>query len=409
MKSAIHLAEKEQCTACGACKCACPTNSIKMQFDDMGCEYPYIDEGTCIGCGLCMKACPVDKDCFPDYALNNVYAAWNKDSADRELAASGGIATAVYRYALNNGIKSFGVEYTPKKSACYKEIKNEKDIEDCRNSKYVFSDITPTLPKIKQYLSEGEKVIVIALPCQAAAVISYLGGRAPNLIIIDIICHGVCPVTYLNQHISCVEEKTKKNAEKVYFRDPKFETGKFMFSVYDDKDLLYKCGVYKNDVYQIGYHKALTYRENCFSCKYAQDKRIGDITISDFSGLGRVAPFVHNRKSVSCVIVSTDKGNALIDELVNSDMIEIERRPSEEAFDYEKMLSFPSIPHNAIDIFKKEYRASQDFEKSARKALRKSIRKNMIKYYLHLDDIKCILAKICPKFLKDFVKKLVKK
>ena len=375
----------------------------------MGYEYPHINEETCIACGLCVKACPVDKNYVFSTLPHAVYAAWNKDAQARALAASGGIATAVYQYALAQGIKTFGVKFVPPNAPCYIEIKSEKDIELCRNSKYVFSDITPVLPDIKRYLANGEKVIIIALPCQAAAVLSYLGARDPNLLIIDIVCHGVCPAAYLDQHIAAMEQRADQKATAVHFRDPKFGTGKFVFSLYDGENMFYDRGVYRNDVYQIGYHKALTYRENCYSCKYATLNRIGDMTLSDFSGLGRLAPFTHERKSVSCVMVSSSAGDALLDALAKVEMIQAEQCPCEEAFRYEKMLSHPSVPHKAIDIFRREYENSQNFEASAHAAVKKDICKNMLCYYLRVDEVKRIIAKCVPKRAKKFLKKLVKR
>ena len=89
-------------------------------------------------------------------------------------------------------------------------------------------------------------------------------------------------------------------------------------------------------------------------------------------------------------------------------MIETELRPSEEAFRYEKMFQHPSIPHAAVDTFRKNYINTCNFEKSARLSLRRDIRKNMLRYYLHADDIKRLAAKGCPKKIKGIIKKLVR-
>ena len=55
---------------------------------------------------------------------------------------------------------------------------------------------------------------------------------------------------------------------------------------------IYSRPVLSEDVYQVGYHKALIYRENCYACLYAGEDRCGDLTISDYKGIGRKPPVI---------------------------------------------------------------------------------------------------------------------
>lgn len=50
---------KEDCCACSACYAICPTNSIYMETDNEGFDYPHIDETKCIHCFQCIKVCPI--------------------------------------------------------------------------------------------------------------------------------------------------------------------------------------------------------------------------------------------------------------------------------------------------------------------------------------------------------------
>ena len=62
----------------------------------------------------------------------------------------------------------------------------------------------------------------------------------------------------------------------------------FVFSLFDRKgEKIYSRPVLSEDVYQVGYHKALIYRENCYACLYAGEDRCGDLTISDYKGIGK--------------------------------------------------------------------------------------------------------------------------
>ena len=51
MTMAYKISDK--CTACGACKGACPAEAIKEG------EKYSIDADTCIDCGVCVDTCPV--------------------------------------------------------------------------------------------------------------------------------------------------------------------------------------------------------------------------------------------------------------------------------------------------------------------------------------------------------------
>lgn len=63
---------------------------------------------------------------------------------------------------------------------------------------------------------DGYEVIFIGLPCQVAALRTYLKIDFRNLILVDIICHGTPPQVYLDEHIHYFENK---KAEKLMKSD----------------------------------------------------------------------------------------------------------------------------------------------------------------------------------------------
>lgn len=401
----ITLAPREKCTACGACMQACPKGCIHMQRDLLDCEYPSINRELCVSCGKCEAACPAINIC--DFReIQKVYVAWNTNECVRFGAASGGIASAIYQYALSQNMKTFGVQYTTDGKAKYVEVRTEQDIVACRNSKYVFSDISEILKQIQTYLRQGETVILPALPCQIAAVLSYLGGRKERLILVDIVCHGICPTEYLNQHICKIEKKKKKKTDKLFFRDPEFGTHNYMFTLRQAGRLFYHADVNQGDTYQLGYHKSLIYRENCYHCRYATADRLGDLTIADFGAVGALKPFAGSNKSVSCVIVSSDTGAKLLESLKERGLVVCEERPKQEALNYERQLKAPSIPHKNRQIFEDCYKTNRQYDVAARKALKQDILKNNVRNALHLDQIRKYAAKLLSNKAKQFLNKL---
>ena len=285
-----------------------------------------IDGDACIGCGACEKSCHLLADSVLHAKSDEVFAAWQTDAGDRRTSASGGIASACYRWALSGGVHCYGVPADDLYAFRFIELSGESDIQRCKNSKYAESDMSGVFENVKKQLRNGEGVLFIGLPCQVAALRTFVGERLEDgLTTVDIICHGVCPSAYLEEHVRGIEGRCGRTASALSFRDPAFETSKFRLTLSDAQGLFYIKGPKSNDAYQVGYHSALTYRENCYSCRYARGQRAGDLTIGDFSGYGRHGQKSGKAEKVSCAIVSTPKGQRLLAHLAEFG-IEVERR-----------------------------------------------------------------------------------
>lgn len=149
------ICEKNKCTGCGACVSACRIKCIQMKEDEYGVLYPRVDKKKCIQCGICMEVCHVLHHVGNYIFPHKAYAGWSRDQKNHANAASGGIATEIYRYALMNGIYVMGTFFDRKQGVGYREITCEKDIEWARNSKYVFSNMEECFQNYAKILEGG--------------------------------------------------------------------------------------------------------------------------------------------------------------------------------------------------------------------------------------------------------------
>lgn len=367
------ICNHDKCTGCTACKDVCPKQCITMQPDELDALHPIVDDSICINCGLCEKTCPNNREL--SYKLpHKVWAAWSNDNDVRRTSASGGIACELYRYWIKNGGVATGVVYDRDEGCHFILLEKESDIKTVQNSKYTFSETAGIYKVVKQKLQAGISVLFIGVPCQVAGLYGFLKKEYDNLITVDIICHGMPPATYLEQHIKSIEDKKKEYTCQLFFRDPKYYTYTYTFTLKNNSGKeFYNKKVLTRDNYQLGYHRALIYRENCYSCNYAREERIVDLTIGDFSGLGRFAPFEYDKHNVSCILENTDKGSALLKKLNGA--LSMFERPACEAFEVEKQLKSPSVKHSRRSIFEKVYRKTRNYELASNIALKEEKKK----------------------------------
>ena len=378
---------KEKCTGCGACRDVCPKQCITLQPDSLGAIYPIVETEVCIKCGICVKTCPIERP-LEFHNPIRVYAAWSNSAHVRLTSASGGIAYELYRYWIQKGGVATGVVYERAKGCHFVLLEKESDIRPTQNSKYTFSDTDGIYKVVKEKLEAGFSVLFIGVPCQVAGLYGFLKKRYNNLVTVDIVCHGMPPATYLKQHIESIENKKDEHTSELYFRDPKYHTNSFTFTLRNKEGKeFYNKKVLSTDNYQLGYHRALIYRENCYHCRYARRERISDLTISDFFGLGRFAPCNFEKNNISCVTPNTSVG---LDIIQSIDVI-LKDRPMEEAFNVEKQLQHPSSKHLQREKFEKEYKMSKSYNKAATKALKK-------------EKVICFIARV-NKILRTIIKR----
>lgn len=182
LKSYIFTGKKESCSGCGACVQVCTKSALSMQPDEEGFLYPVMDKNKCIHCGLCDKRCPEVCDNSNKVISQHCYIATTKEKKYYKESASIGICTMLSNYVLNHGGVVFGC-YLDEKiwSAYHIAIKDVKDINLIRNSKYIQSDTKQTYSEVKDFLKSSRLVLYIGTPCQIAGLKSFLHKDYENL------------------------------------------------------------------------------------------------------------------------------------------------------------------------------------------------------------------------------------
>ncbi len=321
----IDIKDKKDCCGCGSCMQSCPSNCIQMLEDREGFRYPVVKKELCIECGSCHKSCPVSKGVLRDRARDvpAAYAAVNKDREIRNVSSSGGVFTLFSQYILEKRGIIFGAAMTEGcKRVIHVGIENEKDLGMLRGSKYVESDIGNTYKYAEKELKQGRMVLFSGTPCQIAGLKAYLKNDYDNLLLVEIICHGVPSPQLWRKHVSYIEKKLGSSSAEVNFRKKTSqfsrEHGRLLLWMKAENNKVYQAFEDKDPFYCF-FLRNLCLRPSCYHCHFKGENSRADITIGDFWGRERVVPDFETEGDLSLVLLHSEKGK-MVFEAVKEDM-----------------------------------------------------------------------------------------
>ena len=387
---------KDNCCGCAACMNVCSKQAITMQTDKYGFLYPHIETDKCVECGVCVKICAYQKDSALQ-SPRQVYAAASKNGQLLKKSASGAVFSTIAKYVIEHGGVVFG-------TAMFQEGDNfvvrHISVDSLENlplllgSKYVQSYIGNTYKEVKALLLKGTKVLFSGTPCQCAGLRSFLRKGYENLFVIDIICHGVPSLSFFNDYIN-FNFKSLSGIRNFKFRD---KTRGWEMTARLDYENSSKLIPGRTSSYFTLFLDGHIYRENCYSCKYARQERVGDLTIGDFWGIQREHPELlknnvySTRKGISCILVNTDNGELLFKD--TSSLFNLAKSSFEKVARRNEQLSRPSAISKLRPVVLKIYREKgyEGVEKFYRRTYKKQILVHQI-------------FNMMPRFIKEFVRK----
>lgn len=392
------VVEYKDCCGCGACHEVCPKSAISMETDECGYVYASVDSGLCIDCGKCRSVCPAIKNDYEKDYAKKAYAATSLDESTKK-SASGGIFALFAKKVLAEGGVVFGTEMDESFNVQVIGITSADELYKLQGSKYVQSNMLPAFKQIKE-TTKDKKVLFCGTPCQVSALKNYIGKENDNLILVDIVCHGVPNNQMFKDEIAVFQKKYNNSLSIFTFRNKEYgqtSTGSLKFKNGNSKklnssDSLFYTLFYTQDIF----------RESCYDCKYKNINRPGDITICDYWGVQKEEPAFCNECNekgivgISGIIVNTQKGEAFLEK--NKDNLLYKESTVEKIQKANPNLVHPSPRGVDSEIVKNTYK--QNGWKGVSKYYRKKYRwKNLARK----------IYGICPNFLKKLARKVLGK
>lgn len=314
-KVIVYPCDPKYCTGCMACIDACKTKAIYKIQDKEGFYKVKIDVSKCINCNSCISKCHNNFDL--EMMLRNPilsYACKNNDIEKRTSSSSGGIFVELGEIFTKNGGVVVGAAYDEKFIVRHMCVHND-GIKKLVGSKYVQSDMENIYGTIKESLESGKRVLFTGTPCQVSAIRNFFGYNK-DLYTIDLVCHGVpSPMIF---------EEYKKQLEKLYGRikDIRFRSKVTGWKKYSIEVLFEDGSKYLtnniDDMYFKGFLQDYTNNPVCHRCRYADIKRVGDITLCDLWGYEGSELLEDDDKGISGVLVNSIKGQEMFKMLERS-------------------------------------------------------------------------------------------
>lgn len=314
MKNNIKKVQTDSCYGCQACSNVCPHNCISMIENENGFLVPHIDELKCTKCSLCLHVCPAKNI---KRNTNNtqmaIYAANAKDEYIRKNSTSGGLFYPIADYVIKHGGDVYGAAFDEQYNVIHICAENLDEVKRCMKSKYVQSDMNKVYRQIAEQ-SKTKLVMFSGTPCQVAAVSNYPNINRENLILIDVVCHGVSSPRLWRKYLAEKESKYGKICN-IKIRDKQvYGCLQSETIIQFDNGTEYRR-ILDNDEYMKAFMKGFSLRDRCYNCHYKGRNRKSDLTIGDFTTVKSYVKEADSFKGTSMLIINSKKGNQIIDKL----------------------------------------------------------------------------------------------
>lgn len=308
----IAITEKQNCCGCTACAAVCPKSCISMEEDSEGFLYPVADEKKCIHCGACNQVCPIENPTDEVKGTQKAYLVQHTDNQIRLESSAGGAFTAVASVVLKKGGVVFGAAYHDLFQVEHTFVESEEELIRFRNSKYVQSSMGDCFGKAKAFLQQGRWVCFSGTPCQIEGLAKYLGRNYENLLLVDVVCHGVPSPLIWNKYLQC-QRVNEQKPDNIRFRDKYYGYQYSTMSFIQNGENIYHAGPQMDPMLR-AFFSDICDRPVCYKCPFKKRYRVSDMTIWDCFSVYDFDQSMDDDKGTTRVLCHTKKGVEILDE-----------------------------------------------------------------------------------------------
>ena len=308
----IDKVSVQNCALCGACFNACPVDAISFSKAYLDFRYPEIDMTRCVHCNQCEKACPVlGSKSKPENGYPIAFAAKSNDDSVRLHSSSGGAFFELASQMLRDGGYVCGAVFDESFHVRHIVSNTQEDIFRMMGSKYAQSDVGYCYREIKEKLNAGEKVLFSGCPCQVAGLRTYLGKSYKDLLLVELICHGIPSDQMLQTYIHMQEKKYGAKLKRMEFRNKAKGWHNSAVRMEFENHRIYSIP-YTADAYTIGFLRNISLKSSCYDCHFRNFTAGSDIILGDLWGAEVELPEDDN-KGVSAILVNSGNGMDILD------------------------------------------------------------------------------------------------
>lgn len=302
----INTKDRGNCTGCAACVGCCPQGAISLQADERGFLFPVIEEKGCNHCGKCSIICKRIEQLTKEIDEKHPICTMAMKHIDENIhknSQSGGVFYQLGKMVIQRGGVVFGAAMLEDFSVSHVCITTEEDLHLLQGSKYVQSNMGMVVSKVIGFLKQGKLVLFSGTPCQCAGVSAACEGLEGNLLLVDLICHGVPTPKLWKDYLSYISCKHHGKISDVRFRvcDGSQKKGHEEQFVIGEK-------TYRTIAFGQLFYSHAFLRDTCDRCRYRKFGRMGDVTLGDWVYGKKTGHSFADSKGVSQVLVNSEKG-----------------------------------------------------------------------------------------------------
>lgn len=299
------------CCGCGACQSICPMRAIVITQNRDGFYVADVMKEKCISCGKCKEVCPYldsENSCTVESA--QLYSYKDKDMGVLTKSSSGGMAYRLAELALEYGCSAIGCKMDFKSHrTVHTVIPPEKKnlLGQLQGSKYMQSEFSIIMDTLRK---KDEKLVVFGIPCQIAGARKIVENRE-NVVLVDLICHGVPSYALYEKYLQYLAEKKKLEINEKFNTIFRYKpSGWRDIHIYNGNFNNHAIQNQKKDPYYIMFEHGFCYSKGCYECPW-RDKSAADIRLGDYWA----QKYATDMTGVSMVAVFTKRGEEWIDRI----------------------------------------------------------------------------------------------